>query len=171
MHRAPFHFSSSPSYSHRAARRALTWRVNPFRDGLNGLFALDGASLRSLTAIQIRVPNGSFPQALTLNVNCCLNLWQPVLLPLRSSFDLVFPVGRLSVPPHSDRITTAVHRKSPTISTIQEYWYEVLVQRQRELMRGESSLSPSSRNFELVEFAIIILRMTYERLHNDVCDV
>lgn len=92
---------------------ALTRRVNPLREGQNELLRVEhsAALLSALTALQIRIANGPFPQALTLNVNCCLNLWQPVLL-LSFSFPIpsVFsPVDRLSIPPHSNRITTAIH--------------------------------------------------------------
>lgn len=38
------------------------------------------ALLSAFTTLQIRIANGPFPQALTLNVNCCLNLWQSVPL-------------------------------------------------------------------------------------------
>lgn len=118
MHRTPFHFSSCPIYSHLLSRGA--WIL--FARAKTELLVLKSAALLSaLTALQIRIANGPFPQALTLNVNYCLNLWQPV--PLLFFFSDPFGLLSRSRPTlHSNRITTAIHCKwrsretSPMIS-------------------------------------------------------
>lgn len=75
-------------YSHRAARCSHAARES-FSRGPKRTARAEPVLLPSArTAIQIRMANGSFPQTLTLNVNCSLNLWQPVyLLSSRASFD------------------------------------------------------------------------------------
>lgn len=102
-------------YSHRAARCSHAARES-FSRGPKRTARAEPVLLPSArTAIQIRMANGSFPQTLTLNVNCSLNLWQPVyLLSSRASFEpdpLFRRGGSLSVPPYFNRITTAIHRQ------------------------------------------------------------